>query len=39
LVKLDAGAQAGLDSLAHRFGVFRSRAARGHLRSVREVAE
>ena len=39
LVDLDAGAQAGLDSLAHRFGVFRSRAARGHLRSVREVAE
>jgi hypothetical protein len=39
LVDLDAGAQAGLDSLAHRFGVFRLRAARGHPRSVSEVAE
>ena len=39
LVDLDAGAQAVLDSLAHRFGVFPSRAAHGHPRSVREVAE
>jgi hypothetical protein len=35
LVNLDAGAQAGLHSLTHRFGVFRSRPTRGHLKSVK----